>query len=86
MEKDSNQKRDVKEVLRIIDKMIDLIVDNEEIEDYRPLIETIKEQLRSIGEDIEQKRKENEEIFGLEPHHFLTEYPNQLTLERNLTC
>lgn len=85
MEKDRNQKRDVRDVLRIIDKMIDLIVDDEEIEDYRPLIETIKEQLRSISEDIEQKRKDNEEMFGFAPLHFLTEYPNQLTSERNLT-
>jgi len=78
MGKDGNDKRDVRDVLRTLDKMIDLIIDDEEIEDYRPLVEKIQDRIKTINEDIEQKRKDNEETFGFAPLHFLTLYPNQL--------
>ena len=84
MGKDGNDKRDVRDVLRIVDKMIDLIIDDEEIEDYRPLVEKIQDQIKTINEDIEQKRKDDHEgIFGFAALHPLTEYPIQLTSIRN---
>ena len=84
METDKIHKRDVRDILRIIDSMINLIVDDEEIEGYRPLIEKIQGQLETINEDIEQKRKDDHEgVFGFAALHPLTEYPNQLTSIRN---